>query len=92
MRRHAGERGRETDLSGIFEVVKQVAEAMDGYRIIVNKCTCPPGTSEQIEEILRAHTRHPGDVVVNPDFMKEGSAVDDFLRPDRVLVGCREIA
>jgi len=81
----------ETDLSGIFEVVKQVAEAMDGYRIIVNKCTCPPGTSEQIEEILRAHTRHPGDVVVNPDFMKEGSAVDDFLRPDRVLVGCREI-
>lgn len=81
----------ETDLSGVFEVVRQIAEAMDGYRIIVNKCTCPPGTAEQIEEILRGHTQFPGDVVVNPDFMKEGSAVDDFLRPDRVLVGCQEI-
>ena len=81
----------ETDLSGVFDVVRQVAEAMDGYRIIVNKCTCPPGTTEQLEEILKSHTTHPGDVVVNPDFMKEGSAVDDFLRPDRVIIGCHEI-
>ncbi len=86
----ADEEGR-TDLSGLFGVVRQIAGAMDGYRIIVNKCTCPPGTADQVEELLRAHTGHPADVVVNPDFMKEGSAVDDFLRPDRVIIGCREI-
>lgn len=80
-----------TDLSGILGVARRIAEAMDGYRIIVNKCTCPPGTAEQLEEIFHTHTGHPVDVVVNPDFMKEGSAVDDFLRPDRVLIGCREI-
>ncbi len=86
----ADEQGR-TDLSGLFEVVRQIAVAMDGYRIVVNKCTCPPGTADSLDEILRAHTGHPADVVVNPDFMKEGSAVDDFLRPDRVIIGCREI-
>jgi len=86
----ADEQGR-TDLSGLFGAVRQIAGAMDGYRIIVNKCTCSPGTADQIEEILHEHAGHPADVVVNPDFMKEGSAVDDFLRPDRVIIGCREI-
>ncbi|HOH29662.1 MAG TPA: UDP-glucose/GDP-mannose dehydrogenase family protein, partial [Candidatus Hydrogenedentes bacterium] len=86
----ADEQGR-TDLSGLFEVVRQIAGVMDGYRIVVNKCTCPPGTADEIEGILHEHTGHPADVVVNPDFMKEGSAVDDFLRPDRVIIGCREI-
>lgn len=86
----ADEQGR-TDLSGLFEVVRQVAGAMDGYRILVNKCTCPPGTADRIEDLLHEQSGHPADVVVNPDFMKEGSAVDDFLRPDRVIIGCREI-
>lgn len=86
----ANEEG-DTDLSGILGVARQIAEVMEGYRIIVNKCTCPPGAAEQLEAIIRAHTGHPADVVVNPDFMKEGSAVDDFLRPDRVIIGCREI-
>lgn len=80
-----------TDLSAIEDVVRRIAETMDGYRIIVNKCTCPPGSAEQLEELLHAHARHPGDIVVNPDFIKEGSAVDDFLRPDRVIIGCGEI-
>lgn len=86
----ADESGR-TDISGVLTAVRQVAEAMSGYCILVNKSTCPPGTAEKIEAMLHAHTTHPGDVVVNPDFMKEGSAVDDFLRPDRVVVGCTDV-
>ncbi|HQN01243.1 MAG TPA: UDP-glucose 6-dehydrogenase, partial [Candidatus Hydrogenedentes bacterium] len=54
----ADEQGR-TDLSGLFGAVRQIAGAMDGYRIIVNKCTCPPGTADQIEEILHEHAGHP---------------------------------
>jgi len=86
----ADERGK-TDISGVLELVKQIAESMDGYRIIVNKTTCPPGTAEEIAQIMAAHTSHPYDVVVNPDFMKEGTAVDDFLRPDRVVIGCDDV-
>lgn len=80
-----------TDTTEVFAAVEHVAHAMDGYRIIVNKCTCPPGTAEEMEKFLRAHTSYTADVVVNPDFMKEGAAVDDFLRPDRVIVGCEEV-
>lgn len=83
--------GGQVDLSALMEVTRQIAETMDGYRIVVNKCTCPPGTAELLDEILHSYTQHPVDVVVNPDFMKEGTAVDDFLRPDRVIIGCREI-
>ena len=86
----ADEQG-QTDLSGILASAKEIAGTMDGYRIIVNKTTCPPGTAEAIANTLSAHSSHPFDVVVNPDFMKEGTAVDDFLRPDRVIVGCDDV-
>lgn len=86
----ADEFGR-ADIADVLGAARQIACAMAGYCILVNKCTCPPGTAEKIEAVLHEHTTHPGDVVVNPDFMKEGSAVDDFLRPDRVVVGCAEI-
>lgn len=79
------------DISGILGSVQEIAENMDGYRIIVNKTTCPPGTSKKITETLKQHTSHPFDVVVNPDFIKEGTAVDDFLRPDRVIIGCEDV-
>ena len=79
------------DSEAILEVAARIAEAMDGYRIIVNKCTCLPGTGEKLEAVFQKHAAHPADIVINPDFMKEGSAVDDFLRPDRVLIGCEEI-
>ncbi len=80
-----------TDVSGVLDAVRRVAESMTGYRIIVNKSTCPPGTAEKMEATLKGHTTHPADIVVNPDFMKEGTAVDDFLRPDRVVVGCTDV-
>lgn len=85
-----GEDG-EADISGVLEAARQVGGAMTGYKILVNKSTCPPGTAERMEAILRESSEHPADVVVNPDFMKEGSAIDDFMRPDRVIVGCEDV-
>lgn len=75
----------------ILDVAKIVARSMTGYRIIVNKVTSPPGTSDRIKEVIRENTSHPFDVVVNPDFLKQGTAVDDFLRPDRVVIGCEDV-
>ncbi len=75
----------------ILDVVKIVARSMSGYRIIVNKVTSPPGTADQIKEVIKENTNYPFDVVVNPDFLKQGTAVDDFLRPDRVIIGCEDV-
>ncbi|MCX8064366.1 MAG: UDP-glucose/GDP-mannose dehydrogenase family protein [Candidatus Hydrogenedentes bacterium] len=75
----------------ILDVAKIIARSMTGYRIIVNKVTSPPGTADRIKETVRENTSHPFDVVVNPDFLKQGTAVDDFLRPDRVVVGCEDV-
>jgi UDPglucose 6-dehydrogenase len=80
-----------TDLSNLLQAAQQIAKAMNGYRIIVNKSTCPPGTADEMHKVLAAHTRHPFDVVVNPDFLKAGTAVDDFMRPDRVVIGCDDV-
>lgn len=79
------------DLNDLLDAVAQIAKAITGYRIIVNKSTCPPGTTEAIEHVLRENTDQTCDVVANPDFLKEGSAIDDFMRPDRVVVGCTEV-
>ena len=81
----------EADVSRVLEASRQIGQAMAGYHILVNKSTCPPGTAEQMEQILRENSEHPCDVVVNPDFMKEGSAVDDFMRPDRIIIGCEDV-
>jgi UDPglucose 6-dehydrogenase len=79
------------DISQVLDAVKDVAGVMTGYRIIVNKCTCPPGTTDRIAEVLRAHTAQAFDVVANPDFLKEGAAIDDFMRPDRIIIGCDDV-
>lgn len=80
-----------TDTTSLFDAVRQIAGAMQSYCIVVNKSTCPPGTAEEMEEILRKFSQHPFDVVVNPDFLKEGAAIDDFMRPDRVVIGCEDV-
>ncbi len=83
----SGENGR-ADLSAFFSVVEDIAKAMDGYRIIVDKSTVPVGTADEVARRVRAVTKHPFDVVSNPEFLKEGTAVNDLLRPDRIVIGC----
>jgi len=75
------------DISAIVEVVTQIAEIMDGYRIIVTKSTVPVGTYKIVSDIISSRTDQPFDYVSNPEFLKEGSAVEDFMKPDRVIIG-----
>ena len=81
----------EADVSAVFDAAERIARAMTGYRIVVNKSTCPIGTTERIRDTIKALTHHPFDVVVNPEFLKEGGAVDDFMRPDRIVIGCEDV-
>lgn len=75
------------DLSSLLEVTTSIAELMDGYRIIVTKSTVPVGTYKQVIEAMVLKTKYKFDYVSNPEFLKEGSAIEDFLKPDRVIVG-----
>ena len=75
------------DLSHVLEAARQIGRAMNGPRIVVNKSTVPVGTSKKVKEAILSVTSHPVSVVSNPEFLKEGAAVDDFLRPDRVVIG-----
>jgi len=77
------------DLSYVEEVGRGIAQAMTSYKVIVTKSTVPVGTGEKLREVIRAHQTKPSrfDVVSNPEFLREGSAIEDFLRPNRVVLG-----
>ncbi len=75
------------DLSAILSVAGRIAENLTGYRIIVTKSTVPVGTHQRITDIIRSKTQTPFDYVSNPEFLKEGAAVDDFMSPDRIIIG-----
>lgn len=75
------------DVRMVLQVATDVARALPGYRVVVLKSTVPVGTADQVRETMAAHTTHPFDVVSNPEFLKEGAAVEDFMKPDRVVIG-----
>jgi UDPglucose 6-dehydrogenase len=75
------------DLAAVLDVAAGVARAMDGPRTVVLKSTVPVGTAARVRQLMAGLTPHPVAIVSNPEFLKEGAAVDDFLRPDRVVIG-----
>ena len=80
------------DLTFIREVADSIGQHLNGYKVIVTKSTVPIGTGKMIEELVRAKTggRQRFAVVSNPEFLREGSAIEDFMHPDRVVVGTRD--
>ncbi|MGD9123824.1 MAG: UDP-glucose/GDP-mannose dehydrogenase family protein [Desulfarculaceae bacterium] len=81
----------KADLKYVWQVARSIGETMEDYRVVVTKSTVPVGTGEKIREIIRQNQRQPMeyDVVSNPEFLREGSAIEDFMRPNRVVIGAR---
>ena len=85
----SGEDG-SADLSAVYSVAEGIAECMDGYRILVGKSTVPVGTHAKVSALVAGKTSQPFDYVSNPEFLKEGSAIDDFMKPERIIVGATD--
>jgi len=75
------------DLSHVLSVSKVISEHMNGYKVIVNKSTVPVGTADRVRQVIAKKANYEFDVVSNPEFLKEGAAVNDFMKPDRIVVG-----
>lgn len=84
------------DLSAVVAVSQEIGKAMNGYKVIVEKSTVPVGTADLVRQAVTAELKARGveyefDVVSNPEFLKEGTAIDDFMKPDRIVVGCNDV-
>jgi UDPglucose 6-dehydrogenase len=84
-----GEDG-SADLRHVLAVARDIGKAMNGYKVVVDKSTVPAGTAERVRAVIAKETNHPFSVVSNPEFLKQGAAVEDFLRPDRVVIGAND--
>jgi UDPglucose 6-dehydrogenase len=79
------------DLTFVRQVAEAVAEHMNSYKVVVTKSTVPTGTGKMITDIIgRGNSRFEFSIVSNPEFLREGSAINDFLHPDRIVIGCSD--
>ena len=90
------DRNGSADLSMVLQVAGDIGRHMNGYKVIVEKSTVPVGTARQVRQVIAEELQARGetfefDVVSNPEFLKEGTAIDDFMKPDRIVVGCDEV-
>ena len=80
----------QSNLNFIDQATKEISKKIKGYTVVVSKSTVPVGTSRRIEKILKKRkSARMFDVVSNPEFLREGSALEDFIRPDKIVIGCR---
>ena len=84
-----GEDG-SADLQHVLAVARDVGRAMNEYKVIVDKSTVPVGTAARVRDLIGRETSHPFSVVSNPEFLKQGAAIEDFLKPDRVVIGAED--
>ncbi|MDR1114139.1 MAG: UDP-glucose/GDP-mannose dehydrogenase family protein [Candidatus Margulisbacteria bacterium] len=82
----SGEDG-SADLQYVLAAAKTIGENLNGYKVIVDKSTVPVGTADKVKKVIAAETKQEFDVVSNPEFLKEGAAIEDFLKPDRIVIG-----
>jgi UDPglucose 6-dehydrogenase len=83
-------RDGSSDLSQVFAVARTIGRATNGYKIVITKSTVPVGTSEKVKEIIAQETDQPFGIASNPEFLKEGAAVEDFMKPDRIILGTED--
>jgi UDPglucose 6-dehydrogenase len=82
-----GEDG-SADLQHVLGVAREIGKAIDKYTVIVDKSTVPVGTAKKVQAAVASETSVPFSVVSNPEFLKQGAAIEDFMKPDRVVIGC----